>query len=99
MTSGDILLDAPVLRQTPLGDSLGRGDGAFDIFSERETQIFRRARLEWIAERDAQCISAQTNRQRAMEARQAARNQFQNRWRDFLVGKIDIFGAERFGDG
>src|SRR5207244_8651052 len=70
-----------------------------DIFAEREAKIFGRARIERVGQSNPQTISAQTDRKCAVKTSQSARNQFQNRGRNFLIAKIDIFGAERVGDG
>src|SRR6185503_6781751 len=44
------------------------------IFPEREPQILRRAQIERIDENDTDQVVAQSDRQRALEAREASRN-------------------------
>jgi len=55
-------------------DLLSRSDHNVDILAEGEAKIFSRARIERVGERDTQSISAQTDRERAVQTRQSAGN-------------------------
>ena len=83
----------------PVFDLFGRRDDNIDIFAEREAKVLRRARIQWINQRDLQCVAAHSNRQRAVQPSQSARNQTQNFRRNFFLTKIDIFRPECVGDG
>ena len=60
-----------------------------DVLAQREAKIFRGAQIERIDQRDAERVVAHADRQRAMQPREAGRNQAQDFRRDFVFGKID----------
>ena len=80
-------------------DLLGRRNHNIDIFAQGKTEVLSRAKIERINQCDAQCISAHSNRKRAVQPGQPARNQAHNFRRDFLFAKIDIFRSEPISDG
>ena len=59
----------------PLFDLLGRRNDDVDVFAEREAEIFRRAQIERIDQRDCECVVRQADRQSAMQPREPAGNQ------------------------
>ena len=52
----------------PIFDLFGRRDDDVDVFAEREAEIFRRAQIERIDQRDPQSVVGKADRQRAMQA-------------------------------
>ena len=56
-------------------DLLGWRDDDINVLAESETKIFARAQIERINQSDANGIADQSNRQRAMQPRQAARDE------------------------
>ena len=88
-----------VVALDPIFDLLGRRDDDMDVFAEREAEIFRRAQIERIDQRDA--------RARCPRRRSAARDGGGRDRRESIVesaainlalGKIDEFRPERVGD-
>ncbi len=83
----------------PIFDLFGRRDHNIDIFAQGKAKVLRGAEIERIDQRDAEGVSAYSNRQRTMQPRQTARNQTQNFRSNFLSCKIDKFRGQAIGDG
>ena len=89
-----------VVALDPLFDLLGRGDDDVDVFAEGEAQIFRRARIERIDQRDLQHVIRETDRQeRDAAGPDRPESIFRMRGINLAIGKIDEFRPERVGDG
>jgi hypothetical protein len=80
-------------------DLLGRRNDNIDLFAQGKTEVLSRAKVERINQCDAQNVPAHSNRKRAVQPRQPARNQAHNFRRYFPFAKIDLFRPEPISNG